>query len=71
MGIIYIGKGLDGENASMYTPGLAYGHSKFANVVFTEELARQITERNDNILCNAVHPGFVDTELTRHMSDKP
>lgn len=49
-----------------YNPGLAYGHSKFANIVFTQELSKRLGE-DSNITCNAVHPGFVNTDLTRHM----
>lgn len=57
------------DKTPKYSPGLAYGHSKFANVVFTQELSSRLGT-NSKIFVNAVHPGFVDTELTRHMEKK-
>merc|ERR1712194_223698 len=45
----------------------AYGQSKLANVLFAQELAERLEGKN--ILVNSVHPGGVNTELTRHMED--
>jgi NAD(P)-dependent dehydrogenase (short-subunit alcohol dehydrogenase family) len=39
----------------------AYATSKFANVLFTVELARRLRERG--VLVNALHPGVVSTKL--------
>ena len=39
----------------------AYSTSKFANVLFTVELARRLFKRE--VLVNAVHPGVVSTKL--------
>lgn len=54
---------LDGAKA--YSPWAAYGQSKLANILFAKELARRFegTRRT----ANAVHPGVIRTNLTRHM----
>ncbi|KAF9128892.1 hypothetical protein BGX30_014149 [Mortierella sp. GBA39] len=41
-----------------------YGRSKLANVLFGKALARRLADTQ--VYVNIVHPGFVDTELTRH-----
>jgi NAD(P)-dependent dehydrogenase (short-subunit alcohol dehydrogenase family) len=49
-----------------YDPGLAYGQSKTANVLFAVEAARRWAD--DGITANAVHPGAITaTNLSRHM----
>nr|CAD7462500.1 unnamed protein product [Timema tahoe] len=55
---------LNSENG--YDAGEAYNQSKLANILFTRELARRL--QGTRVTVNAVHPGIVDTELTRHMS---
>jgi NAD(P)-dependent dehydrogenase (short-subunit alcohol dehydrogenase family) len=45
----------------------AYATSKFANVLFTVELARRLRDRN--VLVNAVHPGVVSTKLLKNGFD--
>lgn len=47
-----------------YQPFAVYAHSKLANVLFTYQLARRL--ENTQITANALHPGFVKTELYRH-----
>ncbi len=44
-------------------PGIAYGQSKLANVLFALGLARRLEGRG--VAVNAVHPGVVDTGLRR------
>uniref|UniRef100_A0A8D0DL57 NADP-retinol dehydrogenase n=1 Tax=Salvator merianae TaxID=96440 RepID=A0A8D0DL57_SALMN len=47
-----------------YNRGLAYCHSKLANVLFTRELARRLQDTGVSVY--AVHPGTVFSELPRH-----
>ncbi|XP_054258076.1 retinol dehydrogenase 13-like isoform X2 [Macrosteles quadrilineatus] len=49
-----------------YDAGEAYNQSKLANILFTKELAMRL--QGTGVTVNAVHPGIVDTEITRHMS---
>ena len=42
----------------------AYAHSKLANVLFTYELARRL--KGTDLTINALHPGFVKTQLYRN-----
>ncbi|NXO34647.1 RDH12 dehydrogenase, partial [Locustella ochotensis] len=58
---------LHGEKS--YNRGLAYCHSKLANVLFTRELARRLQgkfQRQVGFTANALHPGSVSSELVRH-----
>lgn len=47
-----------------YSPFKVYAHSKLANVLFSYELSRRLT--NTDLTVNALHPGFVHSELYRH-----
>ncbi len=40
-----------------------YGQSKLANLMFTRELHRRLSERNSKVKAIAVHPGYSDTNL--------
>ena len=51
-----------------YEPFLGYGQSKTANVLFAVEATRRWAQ--DGITANAVHPGGIDTNLSRHMDPK-
>jgi NAD(P)-dependent dehydrogenase (short-subunit alcohol dehydrogenase family) len=48
-----------------YDPWLAYGQSKTANILFAVEATRRWA--GDGITANAVHPGGIATNLSRHM----
>jgi NAD(P)-dependent dehydrogenase (short-subunit alcohol dehydrogenase family) len=48
-----------------YDPWLGYGQSKTANVLFAVEATRRWAA--DGITANAVHPGAIRTNLSRHM----
>lgn len=41
----------------------AYGQSKLANLLFTKELQRRLTEAGSSILSMAAHPGYAATNL--------
>ncbi len=51
-----------------YEPGLAYGQSKTANVLFAVEATRRWAQ--DGINANALMPGGIWTPLQRHWSDE-
>ncbi len=55
---------LDGHRG--YSGWKAYGQSKLANILFTNELARRLKE--ENITVNSLHPGLIATNLGRHMN---
>jgi len=50
-----------------YSAVEAYGQSKLANVLFTKELARK--GEGSGVNAYALHPGVINTELSRHMAD--
>ncbi|MFT3850761.1 MAG: SDR family NAD(P)-dependent oxidoreductase [Propionivibrio sp.] len=50
-----------------YTPFGAYGRSKTANILFAVEFDRR--HRNRSVRATAVHPGVIQTELSRHISE--
>ncbi len=47
-----------------YSPWRAYKQSKLANILFTYELARRL--EGTSVTVNALHPGFVRTNIFRH-----
>ena len=51
----------DLQNLGDFKGFALYGHSKLANIYFTRELARRLEGRG--VAVNALHPGFVATEL--------
>lgn len=50
---------------SKFKPMQAYGHSKLANILFTQSLAQKLPERapRKSMAINCFHPGFVGTGL--------
>ena len=55
-----------GFERTPYDARAAYGRSKTANILFAVELDRR--RRNEGVRAVAVHPGTIDTDLTRHMT---
>ncbi|CAL0326831.1 unnamed protein product [Lupinus luteus] len=51
-----------------YTSKRAYGQSKLASILHTNELSRRLQEEGVNITANSVHPGVIMTPLMRHSS---
>ena len=55
------------RSTDSYDPARAYGQSKLANVLFSNELANRYGEFG--VTSNALHPGSIATDLTRHIPD--
>jgi NAD(P)-dependent dehydrogenase (short-subunit alcohol dehydrogenase family) len=53
------------SGARGYAPWKMYGQSKLANLLFAKELARRFAGSRKT--ANAVHPGVIKTNLSRHM----
>ncbi|MGB1207119.1 MAG: oxidoreductase [Chitinophagales bacterium] len=53
----------DLNSEKSYQKWTAYGQSKLANILFTLELQRRLTEVNSDTLCIAAHPGYAATNL--------
>jgi NAD(P)-dependent dehydrogenase (short-subunit alcohol dehydrogenase family) len=51
-----------------YDPWTAYGRSKTANILFAVEFDRR--HKADGVRATAVHPGGIQTELSRHIGDE-
>ena len=65
----YRGGKIDFDNLNSektYSQWIAYGNSKLANIVFTRSLAKHL--EGTHVTANALHPGVINTELTRNMS---
>jgi NAD(P)-dependent dehydrogenase (short-subunit alcohol dehydrogenase family) len=53
-----------------YRPWRAYAQSKLANLLFTAELQRRLTEAGSKVLSLAAHPGYAATNLQSHSDSK-
>ncbi len=49
-----------------YKAWRAYGQSKLANLLFTAELQRRLTDAGSAVLATAAHPGYAATNLQFH-----
>jgi NAD(P)-dependent dehydrogenase (short-subunit alcohol dehydrogenase family) len=61
------------SGASGYKPFKAYGQTKLANILFSNELTRRYFSDADGgkgLTSNAIHPGMVGTNLGRYMTGK-
>ena len=51
-----------------YEDGVAYGQSKLANILFARELAKRMASSGaPHVSAYSLHPGLIDTELSRYM----
>ncbi len=48
----------------------AYGQSKLANLLFTTELQRRLTQAGSPVLATAAHPGYAATNLGLHSDSR-
>ena len=53
-----------------YRAWRAYGQSKLANLLFTAELQRRLTEAGSKVLSLAAHPGYAATNLQSHSDSR-
>jgi NAD(P)-dependent dehydrogenase (short-subunit alcohol dehydrogenase family) len=53
-----------------YRPWRAYGQSKLANLLFTSELERRLTEAGSTVKATAAHPGYAATNLQSHSGSR-
>jgi NAD(P)-dependent dehydrogenase (short-subunit alcohol dehydrogenase family) len=54
-----------------YEDGAAYGQSKLANLMFARELVKRMTASGaSHVQAYSVHPGIIESELSRYMSDE-
>ena len=53
------------DAATGYEPFKAYGQSKLANILFSRELARRLSDTGAT--SNSLHPGVIQTNLSRHI----
>jgi NAD(P)-dependent dehydrogenase (short-subunit alcohol dehydrogenase family) len=53
-----------------YKPWRAYAQSKLANLLFTAELQRRLTESGSKVLSVAAHPGYAATNLQFHSGSR-
>ncbi|HRX90197.1 MAG TPA: SDR family NAD(P)-dependent oxidoreductase [Steroidobacteraceae bacterium] len=51
-----------------YEPNKMYGQSKLANGLFSLELARRLKAAGSPATANSVHPGVINTNLSRHFA---
>jgi NAD(P)-dependent dehydrogenase (short-subunit alcohol dehydrogenase family) len=53
-----------------YRAWRAYGQSKLANLLFTAELQRRLTQAGSTVLSMAAHPGYAATNLQSHSGSR-
>jgi NAD(P)-dependent dehydrogenase (short-subunit alcohol dehydrogenase family) len=59
----------DLNSTRKYVPRRAYGQSKLANLLFTLELQRRLSEAGSPVRALAAHPGYAATNLQSHTAN--
>lgn len=54
-------------NPTNQLPAYLYYVSKYANIMFSMELARKLRESGSEITCNCLHPGLIDSGIWRNV----
>ena len=57
------------EDGQGYSSVRAYGRSKLANILFTNELQRRYEANDADAIAVAAHPGLSSTNLADHLND--
>ncbi|KAI0528559.1 hypothetical protein KFK09_001101 [Dendrobium nobile] len=55
------------NDKSSYKRFYAYGQSKLANILHANELSRKLQEEGSNITANSLHPGLIQTNISRFL----
>ncbi|KAL0927058.1 hypothetical protein M5K25_001213 [Dendrobium thyrsiflorum] len=50
-----------------YKRFFAYGQSKLTNILHANELSRKLQEEGSNVTANSLHPGLIQTNITRFL----
>ncbi|MEM7334500.1 MAG: oxidoreductase [Chloroflexota bacterium] len=58
------------EGGHAYSPALAYGRSKLANLLFTKGLQNKFNANGIDAMAVSAHPGGSNTNLAGHMEDQ-
>jgi NAD(P)-dependent dehydrogenase (short-subunit alcohol dehydrogenase family) len=58
---------LDKANPTDQLPAYIYYVSKYANIMFSLELARKLKASGSSITCNCLHPGIIDSGIWRNV----
>ncbi|KAL4143708.1 hypothetical protein QTP88_006005 [Uroleucon formosanum] len=58
---------LANPNPTNQFPAYLYYVSKYANIMFSMELARKLKDSNSGVTCNCLHPGIIDSGIWRNV----
>ena len=64
-------KCVEGDASAWKSSMSAYSQSKFANMLFVEELNRRLTEVDSEVIAVGCHPGLAKTEIIEKLENPP